>query len=345
MRKETALQPAFDNSKPTEPLVTIGIPTYNRVESLRRAVASALAQDYRNLEIVISDNTSTDGTEAFCRELCSQDARVRYVRHAANRGAFANFVSVLGEARGEFWMWLADDDWLDPDYVSQCAGFLTKHPDYSLACGRSEYRLNGEVVGEGEPLNLVQESGTDRVLSYFQQVKYNGVYYSLMRREQALRAPLRLTLGGDWLVIAGLAFLGKVRILEEVAIYRSSGGVGADLFQTVRSLKLPRWQAVSPHFSIALIVLADIGWTAEIYRPLGPRRLALACRAFALLFRKIVAPAWMDPWQARWWNTRQTAMARGQHARRSLRTLGYQISCAVRLRTRLQGLLRRFQGK
>ena len=56
---------------------------------LRRAVDSALSQDYPNLEVVISDNASTDGTQAWCEQLARRDSRLRYVRQPTNVGAFA----------------------------------------------------------------------------------------------------------------------------------------------------------------------------------------------------------------------------------------------------------------
>ncbi len=71
----------------SKPLVSIGIPTYNRASVLRRAVESALTQDHTNLELVISDNASTDETEAVCQEFCERDNRVRYIRQKTNRGS------------------------------------------------------------------------------------------------------------------------------------------------------------------------------------------------------------------------------------------------------------------
>src|SRR5436190_2523908 len=120
----------FDN-----PLVSICIPTYNRSLSLVRAVGSALAQDYDKLEIVISDNASTDETGNVCVELCKKDTRIRYIRQPKNLGMTENFRRALGASHGAYFMWLSDDDWLDRSYVSQCMHFLTTNGDYVLVCG------------------------------------------------------------------------------------------------------------------------------------------------------------------------------------------------------------------
>src|SRR4051812_48138560 len=96
------------------PLVSIGIPTFNRAESLRRSIRSALAQDHPALEVVVSDDGSTDNTAAVVAELAAHDARLRCVSQAVNLGHARNFQAVLEAARGEYFMWLSDDDWLDP---------------------------------------------------------------------------------------------------------------------------------------------------------------------------------------------------------------------------------------
>lgn len=85
-----------------KPLVSIGIPTYNRAASLRRAIESALAQDYVNLEVVISYNASTDETQAVCEGFARKDSRIRYIRQVTNHGAVANFRNALSQPKGEF---------------------------------------------------------------------------------------------------------------------------------------------------------------------------------------------------------------------------------------------------
>src|SRR5713226_3275180 len=99
------------SSMPEQSLVSIGLPTHNRSASLRRAIASALAQDYRPIELIVSDNGSTDETETICRAAAEHDSRIKYLRQPENRGAAANFQAVLDHARGDFFLWLADDDW------------------------------------------------------------------------------------------------------------------------------------------------------------------------------------------------------------------------------------------
>lgn len=115
-----------------QPLVSIGLPVFNGAELVGRSIASLLAQDYANLEIIISDNASTDGTQEICEGYARLDQRVRYIRHAQNRGASENFNYVVDQATGEYFMWAAHDDTRDHQFVSACVGKLQGNPQAVL---------------------------------------------------------------------------------------------------------------------------------------------------------------------------------------------------------------------
>jgi len=70
-----------------DPLVTIGIPVYNGMPRIEHAIESARSQTYQNLQIVISDNGSSDGTDAVCREFAASDNRITFLSNAENLGA------------------------------------------------------------------------------------------------------------------------------------------------------------------------------------------------------------------------------------------------------------------
>lgn len=109
------------------PLVTIGIPTYNRADSyLKQTLESAVSQTYPNVEIIVSDNCSTDNTEALVKSLA--DPRIRYFKQARNIPANDNFNFCLEQAKGDYFSLLHDDDMIDEDFVDVCmnaAGYKT----------------------------------------------------------------------------------------------------------------------------------------------------------------------------------------------------------------------------
>ncbi len=103
----------------THPLVSIGISTYNRADGyLQGALQSALAQDYPNLEIIVSDNGSQDHTSAYVSSFA--DPRIRLFKQEQNIGASGNFNFLLEQAQGAYFLLLHDDDLIDPDFVSSC---------------------------------------------------------------------------------------------------------------------------------------------------------------------------------------------------------------------------------
>lgn len=133
-------------SMPT-PLVTIAIPTYNRALSyLPQALACAVGQTYRNIEIIVSDNCSSDGTPEF---MASQtDPRIRYYRHDKVIVPNENFNFGLQQARGQYFLLLLDDELVDRDFVATCLAAARGQKDVGLI--RTGLRIidaNGIVVG------------------------------------------------------------------------------------------------------------------------------------------------------------------------------------------------------
>lgn len=120
------------------PRLSVGLPVYNGEDFLERAIASLLAQTYRDFEFIISDNASTDKTEAICRAFASRDPRVRYVRNEKNLGAMGNFNRVFELSRGELFKWAAHDDEHEPEFLARCIAALDADPDIVLAytCAR-----------------------------------------------------------------------------------------------------------------------------------------------------------------------------------------------------------------
>ncbi|WP_292389770.1 glycosyltransferase family 2 protein [Methanosarcina sp. UBA5] len=101
-----------------KPLVSVGIPCYNRPEGLRRTLECITGQTYKNLEIIVSDNCSPDQeVERVGRDFASKDSRIQYYRQKENIGTMPNFQFVLEKTTGEYFMWAADDDEWQPKYI------------------------------------------------------------------------------------------------------------------------------------------------------------------------------------------------------------------------------------
>lgn len=130
------------------PLVTIAIPTYNRARSyLPQALACAIGQTYRNIEIIVSDNRSTDDTPGFMAR--QVDPRIRYYRQDKPIAPNDNFNFCLAQARGEYFSLLLDDELIDHQFVAACMAAVGNRDDVGLIrTGLRIIDVNGSLLGE-----------------------------------------------------------------------------------------------------------------------------------------------------------------------------------------------------
>jgi|26BtaG_2_1085354.scaffolds.fasta_scaffold05090_4 glycosyltransferase involved in cell wall biosynthesis len=111
------------------PLVTVYIPTYNRVDLLERAVTSVLKQTYINLEIIIVDDCSIDDTHDYLEELAKREKRVRYFIQEKNSGSCASRNIAIKNAKGFFITGLDDDDYFEESRIED---FISKWKKKSI---------------------------------------------------------------------------------------------------------------------------------------------------------------------------------------------------------------------
>lgn len=167
--------------KMEEPLVSIGIPAYNRPEGLLRTLECILQQTYRHLEIIVSDNCSpTDAVEKVVEQVKVRDERIHYFRQPQNIGMHSNFKFTLAQATGEFFMWAADDDEWDKRFVEECLKSIGSAASVMSGCAVL-YRDGGrrEVVAMPQ---LDPQLGTYVNLKLFCSSMAPGFFYGLHRR-------------------------------------------------------------------------------------------------------------------------------------------------------------------
>ena len=268
------------------PAVSVGIPTYNRPAGLNRALESVLRQSERDLELIISDDASTDSTPEVVRQAAARDARVRYLRQDVKLGLTGNFNALLRAARGRYVMLLADDDWLDEDYIARCRAALDADAQAALACGSAIYHEPDGRTFPGRDIDLLDADPRRRVLRYFGTVTDNVCIYGLIRRsliDQVL--PMRNCLAGDWLLVSRLAFLGTIRTDRATHVHRSTDGTSANFQRTVQRMGLSRFEERHPHLAIMRLIRGDIV-DSPVYAALSkPARQALGLASAAQIAR------------------------------------------------------------
>jgi glycosyltransferase involved in cell wall biosynthesis len=106
--------------------VSIGMPVWNGETFVSQAIESILGQTYGDLELIISDNASTDGTSEICRSCANRDRRIRYIRQENNIGAAPNHHEVFRHSSGRYFKWSCHDDFLAPEFINECVGVLLR---------------------------------------------------------------------------------------------------------------------------------------------------------------------------------------------------------------------------
>lgn len=222
-----------------EPLVSIGMPVYNGERYLRGALDSLLSQDHSNLQLIISDNASTDASAQICREYATLDDRVSYSRNKTNIGGAANFNLVSELAEGRYFMFAAHDDLWEPSYISRCLEKLDEHPG-AVLCS-SEFALIGEtghhLPGQCFPkLDTLGLSVPERIHEVITRRGLVAIY-GLMLLE-ALRATnmFRGVYGCDLLLTLELSLLGEFAVVpEQLFFYRlpDKGKTVLDFMRTI----------------------------------------------------------------------------------------------------------------
>lgn len=134
------------------PLVSVVIPTYNRVEYLRRAIRSVNGQTYRSIEIIVSDDSTEDETERFFQDEFRSEFPVRYRRNVPSYGAARNFQVAVAEAQGEYVNLLMDDDLFAPDKIARMVDIAESHPGVTLVTSTRAIidehdRVTGKALG------------------------------------------------------------------------------------------------------------------------------------------------------------------------------------------------------
>ncbi|WP_299822192.1 glycosyltransferase family 2 protein [uncultured Jannaschia sp.] len=206
------------------PYVTIAIPVLNGENFIEQAVSSVLEQSFRALEVVISDNGSTDGTERICRRFACGDKRVKYHRFTENIGAAPNFNRAFALGTGRYFKWHAHDDLLGPSFVERCVEMLDACKDVSLVFGPTKcIDTSGDEIDWAADLFMPPLLQDDPVARFRKAIETAGSCFPIfgMFRTDILRRSclLRPYYGSDRALIAEAALLGKVAQAPADAVY------------------------------------------------------------------------------------------------------------------------------
>lgn len=201
-------------SSRSSPRVSIGIPVYNGENYLEEAIESILAQSYRNFELIICDNCSTDKTSDICGKYASRDPRINYSRNDYNLGAIPNFNRVFSLSTGDYFKWAAHDDVLEENYLKDCFAALENNTDAVLCQSLVQY-----IDGNGQNIEIYDSklcgAEASQASKRFAAVTLlphpcNEIFGLIRRRVLARKNPMETFHGADRALLAELALYGRI---------------------------------------------------------------------------------------------------------------------------------------
>ncbi len=193
--------------------VCIGLPVYDGEDFLPDAVESVLNQTYTDWELIISDNASGDGTAAIGQSYAAKDSRIAYYRQPENLGAAPNFNFTFARAEGEFFQWLAHDDYLHPDWLIQCVAALDADAEVQLVYGQElGVDSHGHIIGERPYLQPnSRPTALERMYAILNNDRGSPAVFGLMRREVLARTDLIGSYdASDQVLLVDMALQGKI---------------------------------------------------------------------------------------------------------------------------------------
>ena len=208
------------------PLVSVGIPTYNRPESLRRTLECITTQTYTNLEIIVSDNCSAgDSTESLVQEYIKKDNRIFFYKQSENKGPVFNFKFVLSKSKGKYFMWAADDDKWSNYFIEKIMRvFQSDEKKYVAVATEARYmdgNLNNyDFFSEGKPFyNFYSKKKMDR-LAFMIWHNYGNLVYGIFLSSVLKNNKLIFTLNEIPLLLQ-VAEQGNFKVLPDIEFYKN----------------------------------------------------------------------------------------------------------------------------
>lgn len=221
------------------PRISIGLPVYNGERFIRKKLESLLTQTFKDFEVIISDNASTDSTPIICERFSKNDNRIRYIRQSTNMGSWHNFNFVLQEAKYEYFVWTAVDDIMLPEFLEKNIKVLLLNKE--IVCSISKIKLYGEtteylksnqnnsilsnvikkIKNNVSYLTVYPVSGPyeTRVMTYLKNLLYNQIFYGIYRTEQIRKCMVKESfLWNERAITLNVLKYGELHVTNEVLL-------------------------------------------------------------------------------------------------------------------------------
>ena len=257
------------------PKISIGIPVYNGEKFIRKCIESVLQQTYKNFELIISDNASTDSTSKICEECLRKDNRITFVRQNKNMGQNWNFNFLLEKANGEYFVWVAADTIILPGFIEKNIAVLESQ-DKTVGC-ISKIKIEQTYVDKFKkekqilkkfglvyrPYDTLPITGNymERIRKYLKHFPWE-MFYSVYRTE-ALRESFvhDFFIGHDAGFVLNVLKHGEIQVVNQFLLESFPSGTSSEgMMQLTHKIAKSNTARIFPFYPLTKWCVKNLGW-------------------------------------------------------------------------------------
>lgn len=215
--------------------ISVCIPVYNGEKTISKNLNSLICQNYKNFEILISDNKSTDKTLKICKTFKKIDRRIKIYNQKKKIPVFQNFKFLIKKSKGNYVMWLASHHKLSKNFLKENYKILSKNKEFVASMG-IDYFGAFYSHKDKKKFNLQHELYNNLIIFFRYCWRSHGIFYSLIRKNYLVKilSSLNHYLASDWIFMINLIFQGKIsRSLNTYLILGREGNSSKKKFDYV----------------------------------------------------------------------------------------------------------------
>ncbi len=267
-----------NNINPNMPIITIGIPVYNGEKFIQKCIESVLQQTYRNFELIISDNASIDSTTDICNKFLKKDDRIKFFKQNKNMGANWNFNFLLEKSIGKYFVWVAADNIILPEFIEKsiaelesqekivgCISKIKIDEVYIDQFKKEKQILNrmGIDVERYGPYNTLSITGNyiERIrkyLKYFPWEMFYAVYRTKALRESFVHD---FFVGSDASLVLNILKYGEIKVIDEILMQSFPAGMSSNgINQLSQKIAENNFETIFPFYRLTKWCVSNLGW-------------------------------------------------------------------------------------
>ena len=264
-----------NNMNASNPKISIGIPVYNGEKFIRKCIESVLQQTYKNFELIISDNASTDSTSKICEEFLRKDNRITFVRQNKNMGQNWNFNFLLEKANEEYFVWVAADTIILPEFIEKNIAVLESQ-DKTVGCiskikidhtyvdkFKTEKKILKKVGLVYRPFDTLPITGNymERIRKYLKHFPWE-MFYSVYRTE-ALRESFvhDFFIGHDAGFVLNVLKHGEIQVVNQFLLESFPSGMSSEgMMSMTQKYSNSNMGRIFPFYPLTKWCAKNLGW-------------------------------------------------------------------------------------